>query len=289
MAIPVIIDCDNTMGVPGCDVDDGLALLYLLGSPEVELLGITCAYGNNKQDVVYSNTQRLLKLWKREDIPFFRGANLPGELRSEASDFIAKKADEYADELCLLVLGSTTNVRGAMEICPDLWDKIHAISFMGGITEPLIVGNRPMDELNLSIDWRSSLDILRSAKNISIATAHNCLASYFKKTEFLEFADRNPGELADFLKGELEYWYELHDSYWDLDGIVNWDVMAAVQLVHPEYFDMNESEISPDEETFSKGMLIGKGKAVKACLPVIRDRAEYVRHVYSRYFSAKVF
>ena len=176
-----------------------------------------------------------------------------------------------------------------MEICPDLWDKVRAISFMGGITEPLIVGSKPMDELNLSIDWRSSLDILRNAKNISIATAHNCLASYFKKTEFLDFADKNPGPLADFLKGELEYWYDLHDSYWNLDGIVNWDVMAAVQLLHPEYFDLNETEISPDEETFDKGMLVGKGPAVKACLPVIRNRAEYVQHVYSRYFAAKVF
>ena len=36
--IPVILDCDNTMGVPGCDVDDGLTLRYLLGCPEVELL-----------------------------------------------------------------------------------------------------------------------------------------------------------------------------------------------------------------------------------------------------------
>ena len=31
--VPLILDCDNTMGVPGRDVDDGLALLYLLGSP----------------------------------------------------------------------------------------------------------------------------------------------------------------------------------------------------------------------------------------------------------------
>ncbi|MFR1167120.1 MAG: hypothetical protein ACLSDQ_05635 [Adlercreutzia equolifaciens] len=30
----IILDFDNTMGVRGCDVDDGLALLYLLGNPE---------------------------------------------------------------------------------------------------------------------------------------------------------------------------------------------------------------------------------------------------------------
>ena len=34
----IVYDCDLTLGVPGCDVDDGLALMYLLGCPEAELL-----------------------------------------------------------------------------------------------------------------------------------------------------------------------------------------------------------------------------------------------------------
>ncbi|MBQ7895740.1 MAG: nucleoside hydrolase [Oscillospiraceae bacterium] len=289
MSIPLIIDCDNTMGVAGCDVDDGLALLYVLGSPEVELLGITCAYGNNKQDVVYENTKRLLKLWGREDIPFFRGSSTPGELDSEAADFIAKMAEKYAGELKLLVLGSTTNICGAAKKCAGFWDKVKAISFMGGITEELIVGGKPMAELNLSIDWRSSLEILRNAKNISIATAQNCLASYFKKSEFLEFAGKNPGALADYLRSELEYWYDIHESHWNLDGIVNWDVMAAVQLICPEYFDLNESIISPHEDSFHTGLLLAGGKEIRVCLPVIKDREEYIRHVYGRYFAAKVF
>ena len=38
----VVYDCDNTLGVLFSDVDDGLALLTLLGEPEtVDLLGIT--------------------------------------------------------------------------------------------------------------------------------------------------------------------------------------------------------------------------------------------------------
>ena len=26
--IPVVVDCDNTLGIPGCDVDDGTALIF---------------------------------------------------------------------------------------------------------------------------------------------------------------------------------------------------------------------------------------------------------------------
>ena len=42
----VIFDCDNTMGQPYREVDDGLTLLYLLGRSDVELLGITTTFGN---------------------------------------------------------------------------------------------------------------------------------------------------------------------------------------------------------------------------------------------------
>lgn len=41
----IIHDCDCTFGINGCDVDDGLALLYLLGDPEAEVLGVTTTMG----------------------------------------------------------------------------------------------------------------------------------------------------------------------------------------------------------------------------------------------------
>ena len=34
----VIFDCDNTYGIKDCDVDDGLALIYLIGNSDVNLL-----------------------------------------------------------------------------------------------------------------------------------------------------------------------------------------------------------------------------------------------------------
>lgn len=40
----VIFVCDNTMGLYGKDVDDGLALLYLLGRDDIKLIGITTTF-----------------------------------------------------------------------------------------------------------------------------------------------------------------------------------------------------------------------------------------------------
>ena len=96
--IPVILDCDNTMGLPGCDVDDGLALLYLLGSPGVRLLGVTCSYGNSAQEAVHRNTLRLLDQWGRRDIPVYRGSQGPGQLPSPAADFLRSEERRVGKE-----------------------------------------------------------------------------------------------------------------------------------------------------------------------------------------------
>ena len=69
----IVFDCDNTFGVKDCDVDDGLALLYLLGCPEATVHGITATYGNNRVDVVYRTTQRMLEELGRTDIPLKPG------------------------------------------------------------------------------------------------------------------------------------------------------------------------------------------------------------------------
>ena len=49
---------------------------------------------------------------------------------------------------------------------------------MGGITETLVVGNRIMDELNLSCDPQATLaafDAANRGARIVVVTANNCL------------------------------------------------------------------------------------------------------------------
>lgn len=287
--LPLILDCDNTFGVPRCDVDDGLALLYLLGSPEVELLGITCSYGNNRQEITYANTKRLLRQWGREDIPVYRGSAAPGELRSPAADFLAESARRYEGALRLLVTGSTTNLRGAMAIDGDFLRRVHSLSFMGGVTAPLLVGGHPMEELNLSIDWASTLAILRGGHDIRIATAQNCLRSFFPEEDCLARLAAEGTAIAKLLRRELDYWFRLNEREWSIDGIVNWDVMAAAQLLHPELFDLGDTVITPDDCPALRGMLLGGGAPIAVQLPRIRDEGQYRDHVYQRYFSARVF
>lgn len=285
--IPVILDCDNTMGLPGCDVDDGLALLYLLGSPEVRLLGVTCSYGNSTQEAVYCNTLRLLEAWGRRDVPVYRGSEGPGQLPSPAADFLAAAAREHGGELRLLVTGSTTNLLGAAALDGSFLDRLHTLSLMGGVTEPLLVGGKPMAELNLSIDAQASLEILRRARHIRIATAQNCLSSFFPASDLAALAESG-SPVGGYLAGALADWYRYNAEHWNLEGIVNWDVMAAAQLVCPELFDLNDTLITPTPESLAWGMLLGDGPAIPVQLPVIRNPDQYRRRVCETYLAARV-
>lgn len=285
--IPVILDCDNTFGVPGCDVDDGLALLYLLGCPEVDLLGITCSYGNSTQEVVYETTRNLLKLWKREDIPLFHGASSPDDCSNDAAVFLANTACEVPD-LHLLVTGATTNLKGAAALDPQFFSYPLQVSMMGGLTEELFVNGRPMAELNFSCDPEASLSAFQNFKSLRIATAQNCLASYFPFQECQDQLNSSPAPIAEFMRKSLQYWYDEHKQTWKLDGIVNWDVMAAVALIHPELFDLSPSSISPDLSSLKTGWLLGDGNPILVELPQIKDVPFYRKHVYEHYLSARI-
>jgi purine nucleosidase len=69
----VIIDQD-TAGPAGSDV---MAILALVQSPDVEVLGITIATGNKWRDEEVAHTLRLLEIIGRTDIPVIPGAVFP--------------------------------------------------------------------------------------------------------------------------------------------------------------------------------------------------------------------
>lgn len=88
----VILDCDNTMGVAGCDIDDALALFCLLGRNYVRICGVTTSFGNSDQATVYENTRRMFATLGLGGIPLVRGAESDGSRQSDGADFISRSA-----------------------------------------------------------------------------------------------------------------------------------------------------------------------------------------------------
>ena len=76
----IVVVCDNTMGIPGKEIDDGLALLYLLGIDDVVIDAICVTHANASTEETYDATQRLMAEFG-VDTPVLRGADAPSEHR----------------------------------------------------------------------------------------------------------------------------------------------------------------------------------------------------------------
>lgn len=64
-----IIDCD-------AGIDDAQAIMMAL-SEDIDLLAITCVYGNTKVEQVTKNVLKVLEVCGRTDVPVYKGASLP--------------------------------------------------------------------------------------------------------------------------------------------------------------------------------------------------------------------
>jgi purine nucleosidase len=151
MTTRVILDTDI-----GTDVDDCLALALILGSPELELAGVTCVYG----DVALRAriVRQLLALHGTHDVPVLQGASdtllglrpiyweghegqglieaaqdTPAPNEEAAVDFIVRTAREESGAIHLLAIGPLTNVALALKRAPRLVHDLAGVTIMGGV------------------------------------------------------------------------------------------------------------------------------------------------------------
>ncbi len=285
----IVFDCDNTFGIPNCDVDDGLALLYLLGCEEAVIHGITATYGNNKLDVVYPNIQKMLRDIGREDIVLKRGGDKAGAYESEAAEYLAKMAKKYPGELSILATGSLTNLYGAYLYNPDFFSQVKEIVLMGGITAPLVFEKKIMDELNFSCDPLASYTVLKEGKNVSVITGNNCLKVLFTKQEYKQELFGTEKAIAKFIREETDYWFGYNEGDYGIQGFYNWDVTAAVYLMHPELFRDCMTRLAFTQKDLETGFLRAEEAGAVVCnLPEICEEGPFKRNIYDTWMKVKL-
>jgi inosine-uridine nucleoside N-ribohydrolase len=188
----IILDTD-----PG--VDDTLALLLALTSPDIEIVGITTVAGNAPIDLTTANALRLLEAMDISTIPVARGAErplvrqpapalhihgsdglgesgLPGPDRlspvaSGAPEFITALVRDhpYAD-IDLVAVGPLTNVATTFLAAPDVATRLRSVVIMGGAfaLTPHGHGNvTPVSEFNVWADPEAADIVFRSGASIT--------------------------------------------------------------------------------------------------------------------------
>lgn len=184
--IPVIFDTD-----PG--VDDALALMLALASPELEILGVSTVNGNVSIDMCTRNALGLLHLLERADVPVYRGADQPlvrdsiyatevhgeegmgaatlpvpeTEAKDNAAAFLVEQLTQHPGEVTVIAVGPLTNLALAEKISPGILAKAKHIVAMGGaIVAP---GNASATaEFNFFADPHAAQDVIRSGAKLTL-------------------------------------------------------------------------------------------------------------------------
>jgi inosine-uridine nucleoside N-ribohydrolase len=182
----VIIDTD-----PG--VDDALALLLALRSPELKIEALTPVAGNVPLALTLPNTLRMVEIAGRPEIPVAAGAKAPlfrrlvtatyahgenglgGALFPEpklkpinvpAAEVIRQVVRKYPHEVTLITIGPMTNVAAALDADPELATLVKGLVMMGG---SLSGGNiTPAAEFNVYVDPEAAKIVFQSGIPITM-------------------------------------------------------------------------------------------------------------------------
>ncbi|MCB2180298.1 nucleoside hydrolase [bacterium] len=246
----VIFDCDNTMGMPFKEVDDGLTLLYLLGSPDIELAAVTTTFGNGKVEDSITQTRKLLAQVGREDIPVIAGASERHAPPTAAAKYLAEAAADSPGEISILATGPLGNLRGAAELDTCFWGNLRQIACMGGYLAPLRIGKRNVAELNLSADPEAADLVLNAVCPVILMNAQTCLQAAFTRSEI----DRLTFWLWK-VRLIMRTWLFAFGAACGVHEFYLWDLLPAVYLTHPEIFSDEIVQISSTVKDLEIGTL----------------------------------
>jgi len=264
----IIHDCDNTMGMQHRDIDDGMALLYLRGRSDVELLGVTLTFGNSTIDDVYRCTRTLFDDFYITDVPLFKGAAGIENRHSEAAEFLAHTAAQHPGKVTLLATGSLTNLLGAYQLDNNFFHNLHQVVIMGGVTQPLIINGIEMGELNVSSDPEAASGLFRSGISVTVITGNLCLQMPFGTNQMRTLQESLSPSLYAYIEAPFTPWMQLMQNYFGISHIYLWDPLAAVYCTSPELFTSAKSEYITSTGALSKGFLRMDGGDITCMLNV---------------------
>jgi purine nucleosidase len=251
----IILDTDI-----GTDVDDALALAVLLGSKDVDLIGITTVYGDTR---LRSQIAMSLCSMASRDIPTFmgEGATISGDavwvsglegknftdLESftpqpkSAVDFLVESVTAQPGSIDLIAIGPLTNIARAIQNSKDFEKCVRQVWIMGGDFSQLRV------EHNIKCDVDAAKVVLESNLPISILDLPHSQKTIVNMQE-IEQISKAP-VFGSLLHAEIISWIEPRNQDWTIPH----DPMAFLPLLNPELFEttaVGQVRIDPDGFSF---------------------------------------
>ncbi len=293
----IILDTDI-----GTDVDDALALAVLLGSPEVELVGITTVHGDTLLRARLA--RRLMRLADAgAGVPVIPGLShtlsgrdiwWPGhegrlhealereEVQTEldAVEWLVETVAAHPGEIDLLAVGPLTNIAAAIEADAAFASRLRTLTIMGGDFS----AEGRASEHNLRCDWVAADRVLRAGADLVAVGLDATRTVRISPEEVARIGTAGP--LGAALVAEIGVWWELHDRDWSNPH----DPVAAMTLIRPELFSREEVAVrvlSPEQtDPGMEGLLADESRAPRIARGVIRDREALTSSIVDRIVAA---
>jgi purine nucleosidase len=244
---PIIIDTD-----PG--IDDALAILLALASPELELRALVTVAGNVRLELTTQNALKLRELGRRHDLPVYAGCDRPiardlitgsvhgttgmdgGDLPAPAGRPETKNGVDWLIETLsaaalksqtLLPIGPLTNVATAFQRAPGIAKALREIVIMGGAT-PKIGGNMsPHAEFNIHVDPEAADFVFGLGLPITLVPLDLSYQMIVTMERIARIA-AIPGPVGKALGGMLRFYHDGDDHLHD--------PLTVAWLLKPELF-----------------------------------------------------
>ncbi|WP_309570815.1 nucleoside hydrolase [Deinococcus sp.] len=258
-ALSVILDGD-----PG--LDDAVAWLLALASPELDVLAVTTVHGNVPLNLTTRNAGVVLALAK-STVPYHAGADRPllragltaasvhgdtGLPAGGLSESTRPPAPEHAvqtlisvvrarpGEVTVIATGPLTNVALAFRLAPELPGLLREVVWMGGSTAQ---GNRtPAAEFNALADPHAARIVFESGvplRMVGLNVTMQCIATP-ERVQAL----RDLGNRAGAVSAELLTFYAgVYREKYGLSGGALHDPLAVAAVIWPELLTWAEMDV----------------------------------------------
>lgn len=263
----IILDSD-----PG--IDDSLAILLALASPEIVLDGISTIHGNASTKQVTKNALSILELAKASHVPVFKGCDVPlvkdsllspethGDTglgyaklpesqtqpqTQHGSDYLIEQIMSRPGEVTLVALGPLTNVALAIRKEPRIVQNVKAVFIMGGaIQHP---GNTTaLAEFNTYVDPHAAHVVFHSGMPMILTPLDVTYQCIFTKDD-LNRLEQIDSPITKFISDSTRFYMEFHDEYQSIDGCVINDPMTLALTFMPEICDYQDLVVDVDIST----------------------------------------
>ncbi len=269
----ILIDTD-----PG--IDDSLAILLALASPELSLEGLSVVHGNCSLEQAVTNGLSILELAHAGHIPLARGCQLPlvqpsllapethgntglgyaqlpvpgmRPVRQHGCDFLIEKILSSPGEITLVAIGPLTNLALAIRQEPRIVGALKELIIMGGAIRH--EGNTTaLAEFNTYVDPHAAHILYHAGiptTLVPLDATYECILTP-GDVQRLHHID---SPITKFIEDATRFYMEFHDEYQRVEGCVINDPLALALTFAPELCDYQELPVDVD---ISGGVSMGK-------------------------------